>query len=91
MHHAKRMLGSDTEVPRVAEESGEIRGEQPNQLPASALIAILGGVKQRLEAARIAHSKPAAPSVKEFPMTLKQVDAREPQRQSARSIKLLVG
>ena len=85
------MLGSDTEVPGVAEESGEICGEQPNQLPASALIAVLGGVEQRLEPARIAHSKAAAPSVKEFAVTLKQVDASKPQCQSPRSIKLLVG
>ncbi len=91
MHRPKRMLGGDMEVPGVAEESSEIRGEQPNQLPASALIAILRSVEQRLEPGRIAHSKPAAPSVKEFAMTLKQVDAREPQRQSPRSIKLFVG
>jgi hypothetical protein len=91
MRRPKRMLGSDMEMRRVAEESSEIRGEQPNHLPASALIAVLGGVEQRLEAAEIAHSKPAAPSVKEFPMALEQVDAREPQRQSSRSIKLLVG
>ena len=60
-------------------------------VPASALIAVLGGVEQRLERARIAHSKAAAPSVKEFAVTLKQVDARKPQCQSSRPIKLLVG
>ena len=91
MHCPKRMLGSDMEVPRVAEESSEIRGEQPNQLPASALITVLRGVEQRLEPGRVTYSKPAAPSVKEFAMTLKQVDAGEPQRQSPRSIKLFVG
>ena len=85
------MLGGELEVPGVAEESSKTRGEQPNHLPLSAMIAILGGLEQRLEAARIAYSKPAAPSVKEFAMTLKQVDAREPQRQSSRSIKLFVG
>jgi hypothetical protein len=60
-------------------------------VPASALIAVLDGVEQRLERARIAHSKAAAPSVKEFAVTLKQVDARKPQRQWSRPIKLLVG
>jgi hypothetical protein len=91
MHSTKRMLGSDTEVTGVSEESSEIGGEQPNQLPASALVAVLCGAEQRVEPGRIAHSKPAAPPVKEFAVALEQVDTREAQRQSPRSIKLFVG
>jgi hypothetical protein len=84
------MLGSDIEMPGMAEESSEIRGEQPNQLPASAMIAVLAGVEQRIDPGPVVDAEPANSPFQDFAMPLEQLDARQPKRQAPCPVKLFI-
>src|SRR5262249_23536921 len=64
------------------------RGEQLGQTPAGVPVAFLCRAEPRIE--RLGHGEPRAPSLKQSPMTIEQLDAGQTQRQPSRSLELLV-
>jgi hypothetical protein len=76
MHRPERVLDSDMEVPGVTEEFSELGGQQPDQVPAGSLVALLRGAQQLIEPGSILNPEPAASSVKDFAMTLEELNAR---------------
>ena len=90
MGDTKRMFGGDIEVPGMSEESCEVCGDQPHQLLVGPGVTFFCRVKHGLKTGTLLNTKPPAPPAQEFAMTFEQLNARQPQRQTARPLKLFV-
>ena len=88
MHGPQGMLGGQVKVPGVAEEAGEVGGEELDQASAGVGVAVLGRAEQRLEC--VVLGQPIAPSLEQLTMAIEQLDAGEPQGQAPRSFELLL-
>src|SRR5262249_5175653 len=89
MHGPQGVLGGEVKMPGVAKESGKGSGEQLNQTPTRVRIAVLRRVKPRIKC--LVHGEPRAPSLEESSMAIEQLDAGKLQRQTSRSLELLIG
>jgi len=78
MRRPERMLGSDLEVPGMAEEAREVGGNQPNQLPVSSWVTFLGGFQQVFDSGGVPNPQPPTAAAEKLPMTVAQLDARQP-------------
>ena len=91
MRRPEGVLGGHVEVPRVAEEPGEARREQPDQPAARLRVALLGPAEQGIEPGDLVDPGAEAPALDELAVARGELDAREKQRQTAGAVELLVG
>ena len=75
----------------MAEEAREVRGDQPNQLPAGVWIAFLCGSEQRFNSGGVGNPQPPAAVGEKLTMAVEQLDARQPQREFPGPVKLFAG
>jgi hypothetical protein len=68
------VLGGQLEVPGMAEKAREIRGDQPDQLPAGARVALLRGSKERFDAGGVENPQAAAAAGEKLAMPFTQLD-----------------
>ena len=91
MHRRERVLGGNLEVPGMAEEAREARGDQSNQLPTGERVAFFCSAEERFNAGGGGEPEPPATAGEKLAMPLTQLDASQPQSELPGPLKLFEG
>ncbi len=76
------------EVPGVAEEAGEVGGEQLDQMAAGVRVTVLRRAEQRVEC--VGPDEPVALSPEQLTVSIEKLEAGQSECQSPRSLELIL-